>query len=72
MSGEFAERAGRVQPFLAVEILERAHVGTPTGVGFGAAGEGMLRFCYAVSEETIAQALTRLARVLPELEAAKT
>jgi aspartate/methionine/tyrosine aminotransferase len=24
MSGEFAERAGRVQPFLAVEILERA------------------------------------------------
>ncbi|MCZ6465288.1 MAG: pyridoxal phosphate-dependent aminotransferase [Proteobacteria bacterium] len=68
----FAARFGGDSQRLAFEILERAHVGTTPGVDFGAAGEGMLRFCYAVSEETIAQALTRLARVLPELEAAKT
>jgi hypothetical protein len=29
----------------------------------------MLRFCYAASESAIQEALERLARVLPELEA---
>jgi len=52
---------------LAFEILERAHVGVTPGVDFGAAGEGWLRFCYAASEARIEAALTRLARVLPEL-----
>jgi aspartate/methionine/tyrosine aminotransferase len=51
---------------LAFEILERAHVGVTPGVDFGAAGEGWLRFCYAVSESAIEEALARLARVLPE------
>ncbi len=52
---------------LAFTLLERARVGVCPGVDFGAAGEGWLRFCCAASEESIAAALERLARVLPEL-----
>ncbi len=52
---------------LAFELLERAQVGTCPGVDFGAAGEGWLRFCSAVSEASIAEALERLGRVLPDL-----
>ena len=52
---------------LAFTLLERAHVAATPGVDFGAAGEGFLRFCYATSEETIAEALERLAPVLAEL-----
>jgi aspartate/methionine/tyrosine aminotransferase len=52
---------------LAFEILDRAHVGVTPGIDFGAAGEGWLRFCYAVSEASIEEALERLGRVLPEL-----
>ena len=37
------------------------------GCDFGEAGEGYLRFCFAVSEETIDTALERMARVLPAL-----
>jgi aspartate/methionine/tyrosine aminotransferase len=54
---------------LAFRILERAHVGVTPGIDFGAAGEGWLRFCCAVSEATIDEALERLARVLPGLAA---
>jgi aspartate/methionine/tyrosine aminotransferase len=53
---------------LAFELLERARVGTTPGVDFGAAGEGMLRFCYAASEDRIREALERLALALPDLE----
>jgi aspartate/methionine/tyrosine aminotransferase len=63
-----ARRFGSDSLALAFELLERAHVGTTPGIDFGAAGEGMLRFCYAVSEETIERALDSLARILPELE----
>jgi aspartate/methionine/tyrosine aminotransferase len=52
---------------LAFRILERAHVGVTPGIDFGQAGEGWLRFCCAVSEEKLDEALERLARVLPEL-----
>ena len=52
---------------LAFELLERAQVGTAPGADFGAAGEGWLRFCCAVSESTIEEALRQLARALPEL-----
>ncbi len=52
---------------LAFTLLERARVGVCPGIDFGAAGEGWLRFCCAASEESIAEALERLARVLPEL-----
>jgi aspartate/methionine/tyrosine aminotransferase len=54
---------------LAAGILERAHVGTTPGIDFGAAGEGFLRFCYAASEDSLREALARLARVLPALAA---
>lgn len=64
-----AERFGADSQALASVLLERAHVGVCPGIDFGAAGEGMLRFCYAVSEATIDRALERLAAVLPELEA---
>ena len=52
---------------LAFEILERAKVGTCPGIDFGQAGEGWLRFCSAASEASIAEALERLATVLPDL-----
>ena len=42
-------------------------MGVTPGVDFGAAGEGWLRFCYANSEAALEGALTRLARLLPEL-----
>ena len=65
-----ASRFGADSKALASEILERAHVGVCPGVDFGAAGEGKLRFCYAVSEDTLQCALERLAEVLPRLEEA--
>ena len=52
---------------LAMLLLERAQVGAAPGIDFGAAGEGWLRFCCAASEAAIAEALERLARVLPSL-----
>jgi aspartate/methionine/tyrosine aminotransferase len=52
---------------LAFALLERAHVGATPGVDFGEAAEGWLRFCCAVSESTIEEALRQLARALPEL-----
>ncbi len=54
---------------LANQLLERAHVGVTPGIDFGAAGEGFLRFCYAVSEDAIREGLARLAPVLSELRA---
>jgi aspartate/methionine/tyrosine aminotransferase len=63
-----ARRFGRDSRKLAFALLERAHVGTTPGVDFGAAAEGMLRFCYAVSDSALDEALTRLARILPTLE----
>jgi aspartate/methionine/tyrosine aminotransferase len=50
---------------LAFDLLERAHVAVTPGIDFGAAGEGWLRFSYAASESTIAEALQRLAGALP-------
>ena len=64
-----ARRFGSDSVALANELLERAHVGVCPGVDFGAAGEGMLRFCYAVSEAPIDRALERLAAVLPQVAA---
>ena len=62
-----ATRFGTDSRALAFELLERAHVGTTPGADFGEAAEGMLRFCYAVSDASIDEGLARLARVLPEL-----
>ena len=63
-----ARRFGADSQRLAFDLLERAHVGVTPGSDFGEYGEGMLRFCYAVSEATIELALERLARALPVLE----
>lgn len=58
---------GRDSRALAFALLERAHVGVTPGIDFGPAAEGWLRFCYAVADEVIDEALLRLERVLPEL-----
>jgi aspartate/methionine/tyrosine aminotransferase len=62
-----ASRFGDDSRALAFELLERAGVGTTPGIDFGEAAEGMLRFCYAVSEQKIEEGLARLAPVLDEL-----
>jgi aspartate/methionine/tyrosine aminotransferase len=49
---------------LAFRLLEEAHVAVTPGVDFGAAGEGFLRLCYAVSDETLDEALARMERAL--------
>ncbi len=45
---------------LALDILEKAHVGVTPGIGFGANGEGYLRLSYANSLENIKTGLDRL------------
>jgi aspartate/methionine/tyrosine aminotransferase len=45
---------------LAIDILEKAHVGVTPGIGFGSNGEGYLRFSYANSLENIKTGLDRL------------
>jgi aspartate/methionine/tyrosine aminotransferase len=49
---------------LASDILEKAHVAVTPGVDFGAAGEGWLRFSCTANDAALAEALTRLERVL--------
>ena len=61
-----ARRFGTDSLRMAFDLLERARVGVTPGIDFGAAGEGWLRFCCAVSEETIEEALERLADALPD------
>lgn len=64
-----ARAFGRDSVALAGALLERAGVACTPGVDFGAAGEGFLRFCYAASEDAIAEALARMGPVLAELRA---
>ncbi|MCD8139218.1 MAG: pyridoxal phosphate-dependent aminotransferase [Planctomycetaceae bacterium] len=49
---------------LAMDILEKAGVGTDPGIDFGQGAEGFLRFSYANSEANIEEALARLKRYL--------
>jgi len=67
-----ARRFGDDSRELAFDLLEAAHVGVTPGIDFGAAGEGWLRFCYAASESAISEALERLSRVLPSLQARRS
>jgi aspartate/methionine/tyrosine aminotransferase len=60
-----ARAFGRDSMALAFDLLERAQVAVTPGVDFGAAGEGFLRFSYAVSKQTLEEALERLAQALP-------
>jgi aspartate/methionine/tyrosine aminotransferase len=48
----------------AFHLLETAGVGCTPGRDFGPGGEGKLRFCYAVADDTIERALERLAGAL--------
>jgi len=49
---------------LAFRLLEEAHLAVTPGIDFGTAAEGWLRFCYAVPEETLMEALERLGPAL--------
>ncbi len=66
-----ARRFGSDSLELAMTLLERAQVGVAPGIDFGDTAEGMLRFCFAVSDDTIEMALGRLGDILPELERAQ-
>ena len=45
-------------------MLEQAGVAVLPGNNFGAAGEGFVRLCYAVSRERIAEGLKRIEQTL--------
>lgn len=45
---------------LALDILDKAHVGVTPGIAFGENGEGYIRFSYANSIENIAEGMDRL------------
>lgn len=45
---------------LALDILDKAHVGVTPGIAFGKNGEGYLRFSYANSMENLEKGLNRL------------
>jgi aspartate/methionine/tyrosine aminotransferase len=53
----------------AIAWLKRAQVSAVPGNFFGEAGEGFIRICFAVSEATIKEALSRLAAILEEMPA---
>jgi aspartate/methionine/tyrosine aminotransferase len=54
---------------VADHFLHAAGVACLDGAGFGAAGEGYLRFSYANSVDAIREALDAMEASLPELEA---
>lgn len=62
-----ARRFGSDSRRLSSQLLERARVGTTPGIDFGPTAEGWLRFCYAVDDSAIEEALARLAPVLAEI-----
>ncbi len=53
---------------LALDILDKAHVGVTPGIDFGANGEGYLRFSYANSMENLKIGLDRMEGYLKELK----
>ncbi|MDH3687425.1 MAG: pyridoxal phosphate-dependent aminotransferase, partial [Myxococcales bacterium] len=53
---------------LAFRLLEEAHLAITPGIDFGTAAEGWLRFCYAVPEATLREALDRLGPALERCE----
>jgi alanine-synthesizing transaminase len=53
----------------AVKLTREAHVSVSPGVGFGAGGEGFVRFALVENEQRIAQAVRGIRRALPELAA---
>ncbi|NOX34460.1 MAG: pyridoxal phosphate-dependent aminotransferase [Deltaproteobacteria bacterium] len=53
---------------LALDILEKAHVGVTPGIDFGSNGEGYLRFSYANSMENLKTGLDRMEGYLKEFK----
>jgi (5-formylfuran-3-yl)methyl phosphate transaminase len=53
---------------LALDILEKAHVGVTPGIDFGENGEGYLRFSYANSMANLKTGLDRVAAYLKDLQ----
>ncbi len=51
---------------LALDILEKAHIGVTPGIAFGANGEGYLRFSYANSMENLTLGLDRMETYIKE------
>lgn len=51
---------------LALDVLDKAHVGVTPGIDFGENGEGYIRFSYANSMENITEGLDRIERYLAE------
>ena len=49
---------------LVFRILDKVRVAITPGVDFGEIGEGWVRFSYASADETIEEALSRLAGML--------
>ena len=52
---------------LALDILDKAHIGVTPGIDFGANGEGYLRFSYANSIENLKIGLDRMEGYLKDL-----
>ncbi len=52
----------------AKHLLEKGHVATVPGSGFGPQGEGYLRLCFAQSMENLEKAVERTAKVTAELK----
>jgi aspartate/methionine/tyrosine aminotransferase len=48
----------------ATRLIERAHVGVSPGIGFGAGGDGHVRFALIEDPPRIAQACERIGRLL--------
>ena len=51
---------------LALDILEKAHLGVTPGIDFGANGEGFLRFSYANAMAQLEEGLNRMERYLKD------
>ena len=51
---------------VAIDWLKRAQILSIPGTAFGAAGEGYIRMCFAVSESTIRETISRLSGILTE------
>jgi aspartate/methionine/tyrosine aminotransferase len=48
----------------AARLLRETGVALAPGVGFGAAGEGHMRMCFAATEQTVAEALSRISQFI--------
>jgi aspartate/methionine/tyrosine aminotransferase len=55
---------GQDSATFATRLLDEAHVAVTPGVAFGAAGEGFVRLSFANSDEMLAKAVERAAKML--------